>query len=358
MKTRYRNVYLEPDRHGKIRARFRKSGRKPVYMRRLPDQEGFEEELKALRDDAPLIETKRALPNSVSALVPRYYASAAFKRKSGLDDQTRRRGLLESFRAECGDDIVGEFTFEHIEAILIARTQKRTNERGRMVGGQVAATNLRKELNRFFAFAKKLKWISNNPVEEADPVGQRRLTGWHTWTEEEIKRYKRRHPIGTKARLALEIILWTLMRRGDARQFGPKHVINGKVHFKASKNQMDLWLPMAPDLRAAIDAMASVGIATYLVNEYGKPFTKDGFGNKMRQWCNEADLQHCSAHGLRKATARRMAASQATQVQMKAAGGWRNDEEVKIYTEAAGQEDMANAGLTKVISQFSNQSDD
>lgn len=356
MKTRYPNVTLNPDRHRKLRARFRKAGQKPVYMKHLPDQPGFEAEYKALTEQRQTIERKH-IPGSVNDLVARYYRAADFIAKGGVDDKRRRRGLIESFRADFGNDLVSDFSFEHIEAILITRSEKRMNEKGRMVGGQVAATNLRKQLHRLFAYAKKLKWITSSPVEDADRVGKLRLEGYHTWTEDEIAQYKRRHPLGTKARLALEIFLWTGKRRGDARLFGPKHIVRGKINFTASKNNMDLWLPIAPDLRKAIDAMPSVGITTFLVNERGKPFSKAGFGNKMRFWCEEAGLSNCTAHGLRKAIGRRMAESGSTQRQMKAVGGWKNDEEVATYSEAASQEGLADAAIANVIGKFSEAND-
>jgi len=356
MKTRYRNVTVNPDRHGKLRARFRKAGAKPVYMKTLPDQPGFEAEYSALCAGAAISPIRHA-PGSVHDLVTRYYRAADFAAKGGEEDKKRRRGLIESFRAEFGNDLVSDFTFEHIEAILITRSKKRLNDKGRQVGGEVAATNLRKQLQRLFAYAKKLKWITSNPVEEADRVGKLRIEGYHTWTEAEIKQYQKHHKLGTKARLALEIILWTGKRRGDARSFGPKHVVRGKINFRASKNQMDLWLPIAPDLRRAIDAMPSVGITTYLVNELGRPFSKAGFGNKMREWCNDAGLPQCTAHGLRKAIARRMAESEATQKQIKAVGGWKKDEEVTIYTEAVEQETQADAGMARIIGKFSTEDD-
>ena len=33
----------------------------------------------------------------------------------------------------------------------------------------------------------------------------------------------------------------------------------------------------------------------------------NGFGNKFKDWCRQADLPHCSAHGIRKATATALA---------------------------------------------------
>lgn len=352
MKTRHRNVTLYRDRHGKLRARWRKTGFPTYSFQHLPDTPGFDGELKALLSGQLVEAAPRVIPGSVSDLLARYYRSADFAAKGGDDDKRRRRGLLESFRAEWGNDLVRDFSFEHIEHILLQRAKKREGARGRMVGGQVAATNLRKQLRRLFAYAVKLKWIPSNPVDLAETVGKVKLTGYHTWTEAEIAQYQRKHPLGTKARLALEIILWTGQRRGDTRLFGPKHIVRGKINFKASKNDADLWLPIAGPLKRAIEAMPSVGISTFLVTDYGKPFSKDGFGNKMREWCDQAGLPQCSAHGLRKAIARRMAESAATQAEIKAVGGWKGDQEVATYTAAAAQEGLADSGVARVEQKY------
>lgn len=53
---------------------------------------------------------------------------------------------------------------------------------------------------------------------------------------------------------------------------------------------------------AVIDATPASNM-TFLVTEFGKPFTSNGFGNRFRKWCDEAGLPHVSAHGLRKAGA-------------------------------------------------------
>ncbi|MDP1026362.1 tyrosine-type recombinase/integrase [Sphingomonas sp. KR1UV-12] len=352
MKTRYPHVTLDPDRHGKVRARFRKNGRK-VYMKALPDQPGFEAEYKALMNAQPRVAVLPAVPRSVSDLCARFYLSGDFAGRGNDETRGRRRGLIEAFRAEFGAQLVADFQFEHIEAILIGRTEKRKLDSGRSVGGEVAARNLRKELLRLFAYARKLKWIATNPVEEAERIGRARLTGFHPWTEAEIAQYKARHPLGTRARLALEIMLWTGQRRGDTRLFGPAHIIRGKINFRASKNGADLWLPIAPDLRRAIDAMPHIGLKSFLVTQSGVPFSKDGFGNKVREWCNEAGLPQCTAHGLRKAIARRMAESQVTQLGIKAVGGWKGDSEVTLYTAAAEQESLASVAMGQAIGRFS-----
>lgn len=83
----------------------------------------------------------------------------------------------DEFPANFRNDRVTDFRFEHIEAILMTRTEKKKLENGRTIGGQVAAVKLRKELLRLFAYAKKLEWISSNPVADAEKVGKERLTG-------------------------------------------------------------------------------------------------------------------------------------------------------------------------------------
>jgi integrase len=95
--------------------------------------------------------------------------------------------------------------------------------------------------------------------------------------------------------------------------------------------------------------MPMTGIETFLVTNYGKPFSPDGLGNKMREWCDQAGLPGCTAHGLRKALARRTADLGATQQQLKAVGTWSNDAEVATYVAGADQARLAENALSKVI---------
>jgi integrase len=188
-----------------------------------------------------------------------------------------------------------------------------------------------------------------NPVEEAGRIKAPKTGGYHTWSEAEIGQYQARHPLGTRARLALEIMLWTWQRRGDARLFGPSDLKDGKFNYRQGKTGKELWLPAAPQLLDAIAAMQRVGLRTYLVTEFGKPFSAAGCGNKMREWCDEAGLSHCTSHGLRKAGARRAAQLGAGNQGLKAVGGWSGESEVAIYTAAVEQEALAAVTLGRVI---------
>lgn len=130
--------------------------------------------------------------------------------------------------------------------------------------------------------------------------------GFRTWTPEEVQQFEERHPIGTKARLALALLLYTGQRRSDIIRFGKQHARNGKLTFTQHKGRNRkphrLTLPILPVLQQTIDA-TPCGDLTFLVNDWGCPITHGSFGNKFRDWCDQAELDHRPAHGLRKAGA-------------------------------------------------------
>jgi integrase len=339
------NVCRFTDRHGKERYRWRYKGRSAYLPGHpdLPESKALLASLQAEKDSPGPINC--AAPGSVDDTLAKFYRSSSFL-KAGVDRQARVRGIFEGFRARFGADQVSGFEWDIIEEILQQEAVKRKVGK-RELGGPVAAYNLHKQLKRFFDHAIKLKLISVNPARLAEGVKQVK-GGFHTWTEEEIAQYRAKHALGTEARLWLEIVLWTWQRRGDAHRFGPQHLKGERFQYTQAKGGKTLWLPAAPQLLAAIRAMPSIGISTYLVTQFGKPFSKNGIGNKMREWCDEAGLPHCSTHGLRTAAARRAGDLGASNLMLKAAGGWSQDQEVATYTAAADQARLASEIILRV----------
>lgn len=97
-------------------------------------------------------------------------------------------------------------------------------------------------------------------------------------------------------------------------------------------------------LQAEIDA-APTGDLTFLVTEYGQPFSMKGFGARFRRWCDEAGLPHCTIHGLRKAGAVRAAENGATAHQLMSIFGWLTLAEAERYTKAVRQRLMAGEAM-------------
>jgi integrase len=86
---------------------------------------------------------------------------------------------------------------------------------------------------------------------------------------------------------------------------------------------------------------APSGQMVYLVTAFNKPFSAAGFGNQFRDWCNEAGLNHCSAHGLRKAGTTIAADNGATVHQLMAIYGWETLRQAELYTRNANRTRLA-----------------
>ena len=172
--------------------------------------------------------------------------------------------------------------------------------------------------------------------------------GHHTWSIDEVRTFAKRHPLGTKAHLALALLLFTGMRRSDVVKLGRQMVRQSWIYFTEVKGQRRMTkvreIPMLPILAGIIEA-SQLGNMTYLVTEFDRPFTGNGFGNKMRQWCDEAGLKHCSAHGLRKAGATIAAENGATEHQLMAMFGWESPKQAALYTKKANRRRLAGVGM-------------
>ena len=344
------------DRHGKERLRFRRKGYPSRYFASQIGTESFREEYRSFnspeaaaigKEDA---RASRAAPGTIGDLLQRYIRTPERLGPSAAT-QTKVRRILERFAEGREDRLVRGVRFEHIDAILAKTQLKSVDSKGRSLGGIEAARKLRKELRRLFAFAKKIRLIESNPVDDSDrvkvPAGER-STGFHCWSEEEIAQYRSSWPLGTKQRLAMELILWTDQRKVDAIHLERQHVKGGKFVIRQSKTGKSLKLIIVPQLRRAIDAMPQSDSMCFIVTEWGKPFTTNGFGNWFRQQCDAAGLPQCTSHGLRKATLVRMAERRMSNKSMKSVSGHSKDEEITRYIEAADQESLADEALTSL----------
>lgn len=329
------------DRHGKERFRFRRHGFS-AYLPHPNSKEYPEAYRRALEGLQP--QAKQSDGRTITDLLPLFYRSIGFK-KGGAAWRATRRSILEAFREEYGGDQVADFRPKDIDAILALKMERRTIDK-RTVGGTAAAKRLREQLDLLFRFAVKQEWIERNPVENAEQI-EHRGTGYYRWTEEDIAAFRAHWKLGTKPRLAMELVLWTGARRNDAHCMAPPK--NGRIGDTASKTGKEMDVKVAPKLQAAIDAMPAVGITTLLVTEYGKPFSVAGFGNWFKDRCRDAGLPQCSLHGLRKALARRAADLEQSQQQIKALGQWTSDSQVRTYIEGANRRRLAERALDEVV---------
>lgn len=324
------------DRHGKMRVRFRRKGQVEHYFQSVPWSPEFMQEYQACldREMAPAHQAgiSRSKPGTFTALIAAYYGSPEFK---GLKPSTQAtyRGIIERFRAKHGDKRVAGIERKHIKAII-----------GAMHETPAAANNLLDRLKALMTFAIDAGMRKDDPTLRMRGYGNKG-DGFHTWTEDEIAAFEKRHKIGTKPRLALALMLYTGQRRSDAVTMGWQHVSGHKITVRQQKTDARLDVPMHPTLQTVMAATPRQNM-TFLVTAYGKPFTPAGFGNWFRDRCDEAGLPHCSAHGLRKAAARRLAEAGCTNQQIKSITGHKTDREVSRYTAAADQSRLAEQAMS------------
>jgi integrase len=186
----------------------------------------------------------------------------------------------------------------------------------------------------------------DNPARDV-PSLRIKSDGFHSWTEEEIEQFEATHPIGSRARLAFALLLFTGQRRSDVVKMGRQHIRDGMLRVEQAKTGAKLWIPVTPQLQQIIDA-SPVNQLTFVVTESGKPFHSNSFSNWFRLECDKAGLPHCSAHGLRKAAARRLAEAGCTEHEIKSITGHASLKEIVRYTKAADQRRLAITAMRKM----------
>jgi integrase len=323
--------FIRCEKDGRIY--LRRNGR-CIRLKEKPGTEAFHAEYeRALSEtNAKKLKTLGSSRESLGWLCLRYFASADFKRLAPSSQAARRR-ILERICDEHGDKPYARMEARHVRDL---RDEK---------PGPEPANSLVKALRGLFAWAVEADYASSNPAK-AVPKLRCKGTGFHTWTLEEVRTYEERHPPGTKPRLALALLLYTGARRGDAIRLGRQMIKNGWLTFTAEKTGITVSIPVLPELQAELDR-APRGNMTFLLTAYGKPFTAAGFGMRFREWCNQAGLPHCSAHGLRKAGATVAAERGASEAQLNAIFGWgENSNESRRYTRAARQKVLAASAMT------------
>jgi integrase len=106
-------------------------------------------------------------------------------------------------------------------------------------------------------------------------------------------------------------------------------------------------IPVHPHLQAILDATPSEHL-TFLVTATGKPYGANHFSETFRESCDAAGLpKRCSAHGLRKATCRRLAEAGASANEIASISGHANLNEVARYTRAADQVRLARNAMAR-----------
>jgi integrase len=322
------------DHHGKRRVRFRKGGCS-TYLTGIPWSEDFMRlyaaALNGVKEQTKEVGAWRTDPGSVNALCVSYYRSPEFRDRKP-STQVMRRNIIEKFRLAHGNKPLKGLGVAHIKNIIGAKAD-----------APEAANNLLKVLRVILGYAVSVGMVASNPAAGVKKY-RSRSEGFHSWSEDEIAQFEKRHEIGSRTRLAFALLLYTAQRRSDVVRIGWQHVQGDAVAVRQDKTGTALLIPIHPELATALASVPRTNL-TFLMTEKGAPFTSAGFGNWFRDQCNLAGLSNCTAHGLRKAAATRLANAGCSSDQIKAITGHKSLSEVAHYTRAADQQHLARQAL-------------
>jgi len=348
---RYPYVHSYKDRHGKQRHYYRRRGSRVPISHEIGTAQ-FEGAYDALVKSGGCATSETSPERSKFAiregtwrwLCSLYFQSTDYAQLNPRTQHDRQMILHSTLRELWTPGSLEVFG----DAPLAAMTPKAIAVlRDRKQGLPYAARKRLQAISRVFDWAMMpesgIQGITSNPVKSVR-CPRPNSEGFHSWTPDEVTRFEQTYPVGTVARLAFALLLFTGQRRSDVILFGPRHVKDGILTFTQQKNRerrpVRLRLPVLPELQAIIEA-SPCGKETFLVTAAGKPFSSNGFGNKMRSWCDLAGLASCTAHGLRKAGAAIAAQNGATPHQLMSIFGWRTLKEAERYTKAVDQKRIA-----------------
>lgn len=333
LRLKYVNQYL--DGTGKMRRYFRRGQQRSM----LPGEVGSEEFMEAyqacLAQQAPAPPRSRRHPDSLGRWIEDFYSDRTFK---DLKPGTRAayKSALDAISEKYGSRSALKLDAEAAEKII--------SKIGETKPGMANLT--RAAMRRVFKMAVKKKRRADNPFLgiEAYSLGEH-----HTWTEAELAQYEAKWRLGTRERLAFDLLLYTGQRVGDVSTMKRTDIVDGMIHVVQQKTGAELWLPILPPLARSMAACPNNGL-TLFGDAAGRPVKRAAISHIIRQAVRKADLpSRCVAHGLRKARMRRLAEGGATGKEIAGWSGHKTLKEVERYTEAADQKRLAMAAAAKMV---------
>lgn len=158
--------------------------------------------------------------------------------------------------------------------------------------------------------------------------------GFHTWTEEELQAFFERHKVGSVAHTAVTLMLYTACARSAVVKLGWQNLKGDRLRYRRQKtgrvSAVLIDIPLHPELRKVLETLHKDKL-TFLETRGGRSRSANGLGTAMRKWCDDAGLPKCSAHGLRKACATRLAEAGATEREIMAWTGHNSPTMVQVY---------------------------
>jgi integrase len=158
---------------------------------------------------------------TVGDLIVSYYKSPSFQNLKPKSQRSYRR-ILDKFAHEDGHRLVRDMPRRAAVRMI--------EEIGATKPGMANLTL--KIMHRLFGYAVKTELRSDNPFAGIDSY---KIGTHHTWTDVEIAKYEAVWPVGTRQRLAFDLLLYTGQRVGDVAAMRRSDVRDNAIHLTQEK---------------------------------------------------------------------------------------------------------------------------
>lgn len=284
--------------------------------------------IKGNASEAPI----KAAGGSIAKAVRDYRQSSAWLSLS-VATRRQRENIFKKILESAGRDEIGRLTRSDI-----------VKGRERRAATPAAGRHFIETMRGLCRWAVEVELIKSDPTEGLK-VGRNVGDGFAPWTDEDLERFRARWVIGTRQRVALDLLYYTGLRRGDAVMFGRQHVKNGVGRMTTEKTGERVTIPIELEFEETISG-GPCGELSFIAGAGGRQMTKESFGNWFRGACRAAGVEK-SAHGLRKAGATRDAERGWSESELEAKYGWRGGRMASHYTRSMNRERLAIAAAER-----------
>jgi integrase len=327
------------DRHGRRRYRFRLKGKPQCYILGEYGSAEFRAAYEAAMQKTPAIINPPKLPDrgTFAWLIQHYILTPDFQKIGKI----YKRNLfleMERFRRDYGHCVVADLRADHVEQII-----------ARKAATPAAANKLLKLMRRLCRFAIRRQWLAVDPTVGLKPYVTN-PDGYYTWTEADISRFEEHHGVGSKAVLAMRLMLYTGAARQDAARMGWQNIKGERIEYRRGKTGGDvsLGLHLMPDLCEVLGLAPRDRLLFVSFGLQGRGYNAETYGNWFKDQVIAAGLPaNANSHGLRKAGATRLANAGATEFEIMAFLGHKTPNEARTYVKAANRLTLADGALQK-----------
>lgn len=197
----------------------------------------------------------RVLTRSFAALIKSYRASPRYrnlKPRTGKDYDK----YLDFFQ-----EIMGDRNPVHLQRKDVIRLRDTNAEKVYFANYSLRVLRVLME------HCVDLGWRETNPVRGVSELKTSRSER-EPWPSDLLVLFRAECPLGTRERLVMELCIGTGQRIGDVLEMRWSDIRDGAVFVRQSKTSKELWVPILPELQAAL-AEASRHSVYILTNERG-----------------------------------------------------------------------------------------